>query len=236
MHIAVLDANTDRSAFAARHPDEAGKFGDLMAGVAPDWRFTGFKVDDGVFPGTLAGFDGLVVSGSPASANDPDPWVDRLMDLLRSAHGQGMPMFGACFGHQAIARALGGRVGRNRQGWVLGRAETDNHSPAPWMDQAPAQSAHHAAHTEQVVELPPGARLLGGRADCVAGHLAVGNRVFTTQYHPEITVPFMDDLIGVMVPKLSEVELATARDSMGRSYDHQLFARWIKGFFDQARG
>lgn len=235
MHIAVLDANIDRSEFAARHPNEAGKFADLLAPVAPAWRLTGFKVCDGVFPDGLARFDGLIISGSPASANDPDAWVSRLMDLLRAAHGQGVPMFGACFGHQAIARALGGTVGRNPQGWVLGRAATENHSPAPWMAGAPAASAHHAAHTEQVVEPPPSAALLGGRADCPAGHMAVGRRVFSTQYHPEITTPFMDDLIGVMAGKLTPDQTRTARDSMRQPYDHPLFARWIKGFFEQAQ-
>lgn len=231
MHIAVLDANTDRSAFAARFPDEAGKFRALLG---PDWRMTGFKVCDGVFPPGLTGFDGLIVSGSPASANDPDPWVNRLMELLRGAQAQNVPMFGACFGHQAIARALGGRVAKNPHGWVLGRTATHNHAPAPWMAGAPDTTIHHAAHTEQVVDPPPGAVLLAGRPDCPAGHMAVGTRVFTTQYHPEITPEFMAGLVDEMQPKLASPVWERARDSLAAPYDHALFPRWIKGFFDQA--
>lgn len=32
-------------------------------------------------------------------------------------------MFGACFGHQVIARAVGGRVGRSEKGWEVSVSE-----------------------------------------------------------------------------------------------------------------
>ena len=47
------------------------------------------------------------VTGSPASVNSGADWVERLFQVIRAAAGQ-VPVFGACFGHQAVAKALGG--------------------------------------------------------------------------------------------------------------------------------
>lgn len=236
MHIALLDANTDDSAFAARHPNEAEKFQALMTPAAPDMRLQGFRVVEGHFPDAPGAFDGLMISGSPASVNDPDEWIARLKALIRQAVAERVPVFGACFGHQAVAAALGGRVGPNPQGWVLGRAETENHNPAPWMAAAPTQMALHAAHNEQVLAPPEGARLLGGSAGCKVGQLALGEHVFTTQYHPEITRDFMAELLDELAGKVPDAVLAEARAGLDGPEHSALMARWIRDFFARARG
>lgn len=235
MHIAVLDANTDRSAFAARHPRDDQKFRNLLAPLRPDWRISGFSVVDGVFPETLHGIDGIIISGSPASVNDPDPWIARLLDTIRGAVATGVPVFGACFGHQAVAAALGGTVGSNPHGWSLGTVAVANQSPAPWMTDAPDQTAHAAAHKEQVTRLPGGFRILGGRADVPVGLMALGTRVFSTQYHPELDTAFMDDLLGVMTRDAPAPVLAAARDTLATPMDIALMAGWIAQFFEQAQ-
>ena len=233
MHIAVLDANTDQSDFGRRYPPEPEKFRQLLAPVAPDWTWSGHKLPDGEFPQTLDGIDGIIISGSIASVNDPDDWVARLMDLIRGAVAQGVPVFGACFGHQAVAKALGGMVGPNPQGWVLGRYETQMLAPAPWMADAPPVTALHAAHKEQVLTPPPGAVIHAGTADVPHGHMSVGPRVFSTHYHPELDTAFMQALLDEMAPTLPAETLATARASLYQAPDSARVARWIKAFFAQ---
>jgi len=235
MHIAFLDTNIDRSALAARHPGEVDKFRTLMGPAAPGWTYADFRVTEGHFPAALAGFDGVMISGSPASVNDPTPWMARLEAVIREAVAQGVPVFGACLGHQAVAKALGGRVGRNPQGWVLGRVESRIHAPAPWMAGAEPVVALHAAHNEQVLTLPPTARVLGGTDATPYGHLAYGAGVFTTQYHPELTRDFMLDLVGEMTPGLDAAIARTARESLAAPVDDARMARWIAAFFHQAR-
>lgn len=235
MHIAVLDTNTDDSDFGRSHPEETEKFRQLLAPVAPEWRFTGYKVSAGDFPETLDGLDGLLVTGSVASVNDPDPWVTRLLDLIRDAHDQEVPVFGACFGHQAVAKALGGEVGDNPQGWVLGRYETANHAPAPWMNDAAPAMALHAAHKEQVTVPPPGARIHAGTKDVPYGHMSVGSKVFSTQYHPELSHDFMQGLIDHLDGELDADVLKGARTSLSGAVHDREMARWIKAFFEQAQ-
>ena len=45
--------------------------------------------------------------------------IGQLANALR------VPLFGACFGHQAIALALGGSVEANPGGWVFGTTATE---------------------------------------------------------------------------------------------------------------
>ena len=65
----------------------------------------------------------LVLMGSRWSVYDPaiEPWIGQELDLVRSAMGQDVPVLGLCFGGQALAAALGGRVeptSRPVVGWV----------------------------------------------------------------------------------------------------------------------
>lgn len=236
MHIAVFDANIDASPFAARHPREGAKFRALLGPRAAGWQFSDFDVHKGVFPQALTGIEGIIISGSPASVNDPADWVGQLMQVIREAVTQEVPVFGACFGHQAIARALGGTVGRNPdRGWRLGRVDSAVARPAPWME-GPQGISLHAAHKEQVTALPHGMRVLGGTADVPYGHLALGTRVYSTQYHPELDTAFMADLLGVMQADLPPEVHAGAAASLDRPADNPLKADWIARFFEQARG
>ena len=175
-----------------------------------------------------------MISGSPASVNDRAEWVDTLMQTIRAAVAADIPVFGACFGHQAIARALGGTVSKNSGGWRLGRVESAVAAPAPWMG-APQGIGLHAAHKEQVTALPPGMQVLGGTADVPFGHLALGKRVYSTQYHPELDTAFMADLLDVMQSDLAPEVHAGATASLSRAADNPLKADWIARFFEQAR-
>ncbi len=225
MHLAVLMTNTDESDFAQAHPKDGEKFTALIHTVRPDWQVTVFSVKDGVFPDDGARFDGWIIGGSPASVHDTDPWVGQLFALIRRLVAEGQPILGACFGHQAIAMALGGVVGRNPGGWVFGLTETT-------MEGAPMSL--YAAHVEQVTTLPPGAVGLGGNTDCAFGAYAIGNRVLSTQYHPEMTHEFATALVREYAAKLPADVAARARASVTRKADSGWIAERIARFFEAA--
>lgn len=235
MHLAILMANTDESNFAAAHPRDGAKFTALIQSVRPDWTTEVFAVKDGRFPADLSTFDGVMITGSPASVHDSDPWVADLLHLIRRMVAARLPLFGACFGHQAIALALGGQVGPNPGGWVFGRIEIQATDPAPWMDPLPPQAGVYAAHVEQVTALPAGARILSASPDCPVGGFAIGGHVYTTQYHPEMTPAFIAALVEHLKDDKPAEVIARARASLDRPADTRPFAETIARFFEQAR-
>ena len=225
MHIAVLMANTDESDFAQRHPKDGEKFANLLMPLRPDWRITTIAVKDGQFPEDLATYDGFIITGSPASVHDDEPWVHRLMQLIREIRARNQPVFGACFGHQVIAKALGGKVEKNPGGWVFGLAETQ-------LEGAPIRL--YAAHVEQVTQLPEGAEVLGGNSECPVGAYRIGDRILTSQYHPEITEDFATALIEEYANKLPPEVAALAKASLNRQAETQRIAQRIVDFFEAA--
>jgi GMP synthase-like glutamine amidotransferase len=234
MQIAVLATNTDDSDFAARHPRDTAKFRDLILGVRPGWRVTAFDLPKGEFPEELRGFDGALIGGSPSSVHDGDAWIGRLMGLIRDGFAAGVPLAGACFGHQAIATALGGVVGPNPGPFVLGVAETGVVAPAPWMEPV-ARFRLAAAHGEQVVALPPGAEVVGLTAGCPAACYRIGTSVFATQYHPEMTPEFLAALVEEFAPGFPAEVGEAARASLRLGADGPRFAEWVARFFEQAQ-
>lgn len=235
MHIAVLATNTDDSAFAARHPRDVEKFRVLMQGVRPEWKITAFDLPKGEFPEDVQEFDGFLIGGSPSSVHDEDAWIERLLSVIRKAYAAGKPLAGACFGHQAIAKALGGTVGPNPGPFVLGTAETEVVAPAPWMEPV-ARFRLAAAHGEQVTGLPPGAEVVGRTPGCPAAAYRIGDRVFATQYHPEMTPEFLAALVEEFAPHFPAEVGQAARAALASGTEGPRFAEWIARFFEQAKG
>ena len=230
--IAILLTSTDTSDFAKRHPDDGKKFTTLLQPLRPDWRFDVVSVKDGVFPASTDSYDGYVITGSPASVNGPEDWVEQLKLLIRDIEARRIPMFGACFGHQAIAVALGGSVVVADKGWGLGTASTHFERQAPWMEPFRDHLVLFAAHQEQVHDLPEGAEILGGDTFCPIGAYRIGDHVFATEYHPEMTHGFIAELLDELDGKLDADTLARARSSLGRPAEGPFFAQWIVKFLE----
>ncbi|MEX0351225.1 MAG: type 1 glutamine amidotransferase [Paracoccaceae bacterium] len=226
--------NTDESVFAQRHPKDGEKFTDLIQLVRPDWTTEVFAVKDSVFPKDLARFDGVMITGSPASVRSGEDWALRLLDLIRAMHAQKIPMFGACFGHQAIALALGGALDDNPEGWVHGLTPNDVAAKESWTSHLPDRIHLYSSHKEQVSILPEGARNLSVSEQCTTSGFAIGRHIYTTQHHPEMSPDFMaaltEEVASILGPDVTE----RARASLAASADQRGFAESIALFFEQA--
>lgn len=226
MHIAVLMTNTDESDFSQSHPKDGEKFTTMIQSVRPDWKVSVFAVKDGHFPTDDSCFDGWLITGSPASVHDDEDWITDLKDFIRRLDANRKPMFGACFGHQAIAEALGGTVGWNPGGWVFGLVETE-------MEGRPIRL--YAAHIQQVLALPATARSTGGNVECPIGGFAVGDHILTTQYHPEMSHDFISALVEEYADDMPVAVIEQARADLARyQADGSRAAERIATFFERA--
>ncbi|KXN88516.1 Putative glutamine amidotransferase-like protein C13C5.04 [Leucoagaricus sp. SymC.cos] len=70
----------------------------------------------------LPQYDVVMLTGSPGDAWGEDPWIRRLVSYMQHVGDKhsNVKIYGICFGHQIVSRALGGTVQRNAQGWELG--------------------------------------------------------------------------------------------------------------------
>ncbi len=224
MRLAILMTNTDESTFAQAHPKDGQKFSELLWRVRPDWEFEVFSVKDDVFPASLD-FDGLLITGSPASVHDGADWIAGLEALVRDAITHKIPMFGACFGHQVIARALGAEITYNPDGWVLGQITTE-------LTTDGTRLPIYAAHKEQVTTLPDGARIVARTQGCEIAGFAIEDHVLTTQYHPEMSEAFVAALLEEFAEEIGGDVTQKAARTLGTPTDMDALAEWIATFFE----
>jgi GMP synthase (glutamine-hydrolysing) len=145
----------------------------------------------------LAHADVLLLGGSGHySVAKEGAWLDHALDSLRVVHASGKPAFASCWGFQAMARAMGGRVVND-----LTRAEIGTHelqlTEAGRTDPvfAPLGPSFKAqmGHEDLVVDLPPGTTLLASSAKVRNQAYRFDDRpIYCTQFHPELNC---DDLL-----------------------------------------
>ncbi|KAG9093679.1 hypothetical protein FRC07_011431, partial [Ceratobasidium sp. 392] len=84
----------------------------------------GYDVVKGAYPDDtkLSEYDGILITGSAASAYAPLPWIPPLLDFVArvTKDFSKIRVLGICFGHQIIAGALGGLCVANEKGWEVG--------------------------------------------------------------------------------------------------------------------
>lgn len=234
MRLAVLMANTDDTEFSRRHPPDDEAFADFILKRRREWRCEVLPIKDHVFPTCILDYDGYVITGSVESVINGNSWTPRLLSEIRRIVSAGIPLFGACYGHQAIALALGGEVRVNPDGWCLGRVRAGVRHGCNWDGEGEEELCLYAAHSEQVTRLPPGSRVVLSATACPLGGMELGSKVFSTQYHPEMTPAFMTDLLRHMSQEVPRPVIKSAWQSMSLEDQSDRLRDWIVQFFEQA--
>ena len=125
---------------------------------------------------------GIILSGGPASVNDPDaPRCDpAIYDL-------GVPVLGICYGMQLTATLLGGSVERAVER-EYGRVKVRMGESVGLLEGLSPESACWMSHTWQVRECPPGFRIIARTDNCPVAAMADDQRrIYGVQFHPEVT-------------------------------------------------
>jgi GMP synthase (glutamine-hydrolysing) len=137
----------------------------------------------------LDDFQGVIITGSHSMVTECEPWSEALLPYIRSMQAKDIPVFGICYGHQLIAKALGGEVGFHPNGPEPGSVEvslTQAGKADSLMSCAPQNFKVNVAHLQSVLQLPPQATLLAAN-DFEPHHaFRIGN-IWSVQFHPEFT-------------------------------------------------
>ncbi|KAL5504984.1 hypothetical protein ACEPAH_7647 [Sanghuangporus vaninii] len=174
-------------------------------------------------------YSGVLISGSKFSAYDNDPWIVQLVEWVKDVaeRRREIKLIGICFGHQIIARALGGECVPNGGQWEVGTTEMELTEIGKEVFETdrpvlPIQQMHR----DHVPTVPPSFHLLGSSPIApVQGLVRFASsgstslsedaepkdiQILTVQGHPEFTSFIVNSIIdvreknGAMSPEIAK--------------------------------
>ncbi|MBT8167867.1 type 1 glutamine amidotransferase [Falsiruegeria litorea] len=224
MKIGILLAGHTPGPLRETHGNFDQMFARLLNGR--DFEFSSFDLLDGASP-SVDQADGWLIPGSLHGVYEDHAWLPTLEQLIRDINYAKKPLIGVCFGHQIIAKALGGQVEKFQGGWAVGYTEYE-------LDGKTV--ALNAWHQDQVIAAPSNARALASNAHCEHAVLAYDDHIWTVQAHPEFDGPFIDGLLQDYGPGVVPDDLLHAAANQTQApTDAAWLATQMADFFQKAR-
>ncbi len=167
--VLVIDFGSQYSMLIARRVRESRVYCEIIPHTA-DW--------ESVAP---LNPKGVILSGGPASVYEPNAplapsWV----------YDSGLPILGICYGMQAMAHQLGGKVAptaRKEYGSALMRRSTDDE---PLFKGLPQSMPVWMSHGDQITDVPSGFNSLARSENSPIVVMGNGAGMFGLQFHPEV--------------------------------------------------
>ena len=222
------------------HTEGPGYFAIALERARVPWRLVRIDANEPV-PADPRVFSGIALRGGPMSVNDPLPWVDPVLRLIRAAVAQYVPVIGHCLGGQLMAAALGGIVRANpvkEIGWGEVTA-ADGPLAQRWLGPDCAAFLGFHWHGESF-SIPPGGQVVMASRYCPNQAFAYGKH-FGMQCHVEMTAELIDSWCrsgareiaespgpAVQTPAEIEQDLDQRLAGLHRVAD-RIYARWMEG-------
>ena len=170
--------------------EHSGIFRSFLTEDGHSWDTVELDQDEAL-PDDLSGYDALWVLGGPMDVwqEDAHPWLKAEKVLIRNAVEElGMPYLGLCLGHQLLAEALGGTVGKSARPeiGVYDVQLTQAGAEGVFLDGVPDKFPCLQWHSAEVSKMPAGAHCLATSPDCAVQAMSWGPRAYSLQFHVEI--------------------------------------------------
>jgi GMP synthase (glutamine-hydrolysing) len=178
--ILILDFGSQVTQLIARRVRDAGVFSEVFPYDVSDQFVRDY------------GAAGVILSGGPNSVTEDDGDTPRVPQAVFEL---GVPVLGICYGMQAMAAQLGGKV-ENGLVREFGYAEVRAHGHTALLneisdfvtDQGHGMLKVWMSHGDKVNEMPPGFKLMASTGNCPVAAMADETRKFyAVQFHPEVT-------------------------------------------------
>lgn len=234
MKIGILQADDVNPVLQPEHGNYPQMFEKALRAVLPDCELPVYRVLDGELPATTTECDAWLITGSKFGVNDGLHWIEALSDFVRTLWAEQRPLVGICFGHQLMARALGGTVVKSDKGWGVGLSFNQVIERKPWMQPWQEGLDLLVSHQDQVVVLPEEAQVLASSDFCPYYLIQYGECFLSVQGHPEFCVDYCRALMEMRRDTLPAPRLRAGRASLNAEADSQLMMQWIASFLQMA--
>ncbi len=213
--------------------DRCGNFDDMFVKAAGLERivYTTIRVSEGEQLSDPAAYSAVIITGSHAMVTDNLPWSVATEQWLRQAFSQKTPLFGVCYGHQLLARALGGTVEYHPKGMETGTL-TIRHT-GDWQNDAlcvglPAAYTANLSHSQTVVTLPDGASVLAVSDHDAHQMIRYGDSAWSVQFHPEFDGAIMR--VYLDYARLKKPQLSLPKTAEDTPVAQSLLQRFVQRF------
>lgn len=193
--------------YSPDYVDEFGNFADqsinLLKNAGSNLEFEIYDAIKSEFPteDELRHIRAFWITGSTSDSFSDEPWILKLVEFIQHIYNDhSIPFIGICFGHQILSRALGGKVGRNPNGWELGTVEftlSDNKEVQELFDNKDTFRIVEV-HQDVVTEAPLDWITIGSNNHTKHQGFYKRGKILSFQGHPE----FNDKLVDTITRKL----------------------------------
>lgn len=141
---------------------------------------------------------GVIITGSHSMVTDNLKWSTDTEGWIKIASKRSIPILGICYGHQLIAKALGGVVKNNPKGKEIGTVEIYKNNDIKddlLFNDIPDNFFANVTHMQSVLELPEGSKVLGFNEHDKHQIVRFTNSIWGVQFHPEFDMNVMKSYI-----------------------------------------
>ena len=184
------------------------------------------------YPQSIDECDGYLITGSKLSVYDAEDWIRKLEIFVQELNERKKALLGVCFGHQLIAKALGGKSEKASVGWTLGVQNYKFQDTFPWVNNQSQSVGLIHSHQDQVIELPEQAELIASNSRVPIAMFKIGDHIMSMQGHPEFTSEYANAVATMRKDVLGKELYQQASESLKNQIaDNVEVAKWWVDFF-----
>lgn len=229
MRLGILQTDSVRPELRKTFGDYPDMFERRFRALAPDLEFRTWNLPADEFPDSIDDADAWLITGSKWSVYDSEEWIARAHEFVRELHAARRPILGICFGHQLVARALGGEV-EPAGAWGVGVHTARIHEQPSWMQPALPTISMLVSHQDQVTKAPAEARILAGHSFCPNDMMQIDDHILTFQAHPEFEPGYSRALIELRREQIGEETYREGLASLNSPIQGDIATAWMLRF------